>query len=1062
MACAVALYSRAGIPAKASREQTPQVTGTANRDGSSIQWQEAEALRAEQRGESSRKAIEKYRTVAELWISAGALEQAARAFRSAGEVYLILGELNHAIDSFQQTLELSRRAKSRTEEARTLNALAYANFLKGDSNAAHANSLTALTISRQIGNKQIEAGALSNLGESLYAFGDLSAALKNQEQASGLWKELRDRRGEAVSQVALAYYSAKLGEPQSAFHHLQQGLEAAEQSGDLYAQVLALNATGSIKAKLGRNQEALDAYATASALAERIGARLFLASVLAGKASVYFWLGDARRALEYDEQSIAIFKEINANWGVAEITLDLGRVHNGLGNHQKSLEYLQEALKLFRELGMRRLEARTFRELGLVHLSLGELNQAHESFEQAVNLTRDGQDPAYEANALNLIGKVYEDMKQPERALEYYQSALPLTRIAGHPAGEADTLYNIARIERDQGKLTTAEQKLKTAIALDESIRMNVSSPDLRASYFATVRATYELYVDVLMLQHKQSPKEGFDGRAFAVSEKARARSFLESLQEGQADVREGVDATLLERERSLNEALNAKADRHMRLLATKDTVEADRVKKEIDDLTVEYATVRDQIRTTSPKYSALTSVEPLGLAKVQQQLLNDQSILLEYALGDDRSYVWLVTNGGLSTYELPPRGEIEESAKRLYQHITALQALPTESVEQLTERRRTASGLIPTETAQLSKLVLGPLAGKLGDKRLLVISDGALQYIPFQALNDPDSIGDKPVQMFVKHEIVNEPSASTLAILVKEAKERRVASNSVAVLADPVFEVDDPRVYRASVASTPESNESITVKQALRDVGISADGIQIPRLLASSREADAIMKSAPWGTGLKAVGFEANRQRVLGPELSEYRVVHFATHGLMNNEHPELSGIVLSLFDQQGHSQDGFLRLHDIYNLHLPADLVVLSACSTGLGKDVRGEGLIGLTRGFMYAGASGVVASLWKVDDEATAELMQRFYEGLFQKRLTPAAALRFAQLSMSQQKAWQSPYYWAGFVIQGRYDQQVSGNAWSYRTSKRVITFSGIVVAVLVGLFLLLVLHRRRRII
>jgi CHAT domain-containing protein len=292
---------------------------------------------------------------------------------------------------------------------------------------------------------------------------------------------------------------------------------------------------------------------------------------------------------------------------------------------------------------------------------------------------------------------------------------------------------------------------------------------------------------------------------------------------------------------------------------------------------------------------------------------------------------------------------------------------------------------------------------------------------------------------------------------LLQEAKQRTAASNSVAILADPVFEVDDPRVTRASHESTPESAESLRVKQALRDIGISVDGVQIPRLLASSEEAEAIMDSAPWGTGLKAVGFGANRQRVLGPELANYRVVHFATHGMINNEHPELSGIVLSLFDQDGRSQDGFLRLHDIYNLHLPADLVVLSACSTGLGKDVRGEGLISLTRGFMYAGASGVVASLWKVDDQATAHLMKLFYEGMFQKGLTPVAALREAQLEMSHQKPWQSPFYWAGFVIQGRYDEQVKGSQFSYHTPKRIAVLVLLVVAVI--LVAILIIRRRR---
>jgi CHAT domain-containing protein len=234
---------------------------------------------------------------------------------------------------------------------------------------------------------------------------------------------------------------------------------------------------------------------------------------------------------------------------------------------------------------------------------------------------------------------------------------------------------------------------------------------------------------------------------------------------------------------------------------------------------------------------------------------------------------------------------------------------------------------------------------------------------------------------------------------------------------------------------------------RALRDVSFLGDESHIPRLLASRDEAKAIMSVTPWRSGFEAMDFEASRAMVMKADLSDYRILHFATHSLLNNEHPELSGIVLSLFDQKGQPQDGFLRLHDIYNLKLPVELVVLSACNTGLGKDVKGEGLIGLTRGFMYAGASSVVASLWKVDDEATAELMRLFYGYMLRDGLSPAAALRKAQVTMSQQKRWQSPYYWAGFVIQGQYIQNERANHFKQST---LALLAGLAAAIVLATF------------
>jgi CHAT domain-containing protein len=398
----------------------------------------------------------------------------------------------------------------------------------------------------------------------------------------------------------------------------------------------------------------------------------------------------------------------------------------------------------------------------------------------------------------------------------------------------------------------------------------------------------------------------------------------------------------------------------------------------------------------------------------VQKRLLDDDTVLLEYVLGDERSYVWVVTRNSLFSYELAPRQEIETSARKLHELIASRQMIYGESVAARSERQAQADAQIPTQTDLLSKLIIGPLAGVLEKKRLLVVADGALQYVPFQMLTAPET----GAYLLQKYEIVNLPSASTLALLQSVAANRKPASKSVAVLADPVFEADDPRVTANVKRLQPRRSNDVQL--ALRDAGITPDGGQIPRLLASGAEANGIIAAAPWYAGFKAVGFDANREIVFGPQLSDYRIIHFATHGLINSERPELSGIVLSLFDSEGRPQNGFLRLHDIYNLHLPADLVVLSACSTGLGKDVRGEGLIGLTRGFMYAGASGVIASLWKVDDDATAELMKHFYEALFHEGMAPAAALRHAQLTLSQNKRWQSPYYWAGFVIQGQYTE------------------------------------------
>jgi len=292
-----------------------------------------------------------------------------------------------------------------------------------------------------------------------------------------------------------------------------------------------------------------------------------------------------------------------------------------------------------------------------------------------------------------------------------------------------------------------------------------------------------------------------------------------------------------------------------------------------------------------------------------------------------------------------------------------------------------------------LSRILLGPAATEIGGKRrLLIVCGGALQYVPFGALPDPVA----RVPLIANHEIVSLPSASVLAILRRELAQRSKPTSRVAILADPVYDSTDPRVAPLKTKTTPP---------------------EFTRLRFSRQEGEEILALAPRKSSL-ALDYAANRALVESGSFARYGYIHFATRAVIDSDHPELSGIVLSLVDRRGRAENGFLRMLDIYNLKLNADLVTLSACRTALGKDIAGEGLVGLTRGFLYAGASRVVATLWSVEDKATAEMMRRFYSGIFKDKLSPASALRAAQLAMWHDKQWRSPYYWAAFTLQGEW--------------------------------------------
>jgi CHAT domain-containing protein len=397
-----------------------------------------------------------------------------------------------------------------------------------------------------------------------------------------------------------------------------------------------------------------------------------------------------------------------------------------------------------------------------------------------------------------------------------------------------------------------------------------------------------------------------------------------------------------------------------------------------------------------------------LTLSQIQAEIQGDDAVLLEYALGKEHSYLWVVDEAGITSYE------ISSSTTRLSQLAnnfrTSLLArgirVPEETASHYMERVKQADLRYHHDQQELARALLGPALHSLEKKRVIIVPDGFLQYVPFVALVPPDN----------HRELVSLPSASTLRALRDAARRRPPPAAKVAVFADPVFEADDERLLARGSSSPRKPSKPEDLSKVSRDVFGST---YIPRLGESHSEAQAIVDTFGQKNVFRAEGFDANLETALRI-LGLYRLIHFATHGLLDTRYPGRSGLVLSLINNRGKAQDGYLRLKDIYQLKLSADLVVLSACESALGKDLESEGMIGLTRAFLYAGSQRVVSSLWKVDDEATAELMKHFYRRLH-KGASPGLALRGAQSDLAtnpKNPEWKLPYYWAAFVLQGEY--------------------------------------------
>ncbi|MBD0343363.1 MAG: CHAT domain-containing protein [Coleofasciculus sp. Co-bin14] len=696
-------------------------------------------------------------------------------------------------------------------------------------------------------------------------------------------------------------------------------------------------------------------------------------------------------------------------------------------DNQIMLDLINEMLPLWQSFGEVSKEVSWVKPFllnwqGDTYFRLGRNQQALESYHQALQLWLSinntsftvGQD-FMKADTLTSLGKVYTALGKPQDALNFYHQALPIWLRLKSVIQETETRYGIAKVKWELGNFSEAQSQIETAIEKLENnppkitnlvsgsgflsaeydynygfkqnnlkFGLGLSSNPLGitskastltseqtcanpAGYFACKQKYFDLYINLLMQLHQQQPYRGYDVLAFEASERARSRN-LQVFQTNRDVLGEGLNGGQM-----LTDANGSR----------KGGLQIDR---------------------------------PARLVEIQRQVLDNNTLLLEYFLGEKNSYLWVVSaNAPIQTYLLPGRSEIEDVAREFYDILTR----PSGRIRPMTTA---------TVGKKLSEMLLSPVAAQLAQKRLLVVGDGILQYIPFSALPDP-APDTRPSSTFlkgefasymqpllVKHEIINLPSASTLVSIRKNRSHRSSPSKELAILAAPVFNYEDKRLAQQLTKTGQTTNGT---GEVFRNTTLSEVETLYAPLPGTEQEVERIFEFIPPDKRAKFLGFEANHQIALSSELNRYRIIHFATHGIFNSKSPQRSGVILSAINEKGELQRGLLSPSDAINMQLSAaDLVVLSGCRTGLGEEVRRESLVGLTEGLMSAGAERVVVSLWSVQDDATAELMARFYEGMYKKKLPPAQALREAQRSMWEEPRWQTPYYWAAFTIQGEW--------------------------------------------
>lgn len=1012
--------------------------------------EKARTLRSEWRESSLRDAILEYGEVQRQSKATGDYEQAAQAAKNSGDVYFFLGDYRNALEQYKEARSFWKLTYNRSAEMQALNLVGYVHVYLGKTEIALKLASRGLSYFRSSGSNDLGLAEAENCaGEANSSLGRLRKSIEHFERALALWTAANDKSGQALATLNIAYSHSDLGDIQKAQNLFTQSLSIYKELGDKRGEARALTGLGSIHSFLGEKQAALDKHLQAMNLLRTIGDHAGEAIALNNIGQAYEDLNNLPTALDNYKQALKLNQELGNVEYESATRYYIGRTYNSLGNKQTALQFFTECETLSKQVGQLRVRAYALSAISAIKSSAGQRTEAVAQLQQAVRLYRDIGDRRGQAVALSELGNIHRAMGWNRKALTYHKRARALYHAAGNRHGEATALYDMAFVERALSNFKPALSYVKESNELIEILRSQIISPELRASYYASVHKHAELYIDLLMrLGSLQGDKQA-QANAFEISEHTHSRSLLEILGQAAAQIKQGVNPTLLEQERVLQQKLNAKALYHMRVLENSaEPGELETVARDLRELTTSYRELQTQIKQQSPRYANLVQPQPLKLEQIQAEL-SDDTILLQYSLGTDRSYLWAVTKDLLTAYELPARDVVENLVKSVCQSLVARQTIEASDLNAYSNQVAGADQQYWKQAAQLSEMLLGPVVDRIQGKTILLVADGALHYLPFEALpelGERDQSSPEPIPLIIDHEIVNLPSASILATIRQNLRVDSPQDKLIAILADPVFSPSDPRVNGSSSASLQQDS-------LLRGKGL------LTRLPATKQEAEAIMAIVPGGTSMMATGFDADRSVVLSAELGKYKVLHLATHGMVDVENPEMSGIMFSLVDEEGKTKEGFVQLHDIYNLNLSnTRLVVLSACETGLGKNVRGEGLVGLSRGFIYAGASTVIASLWKVDDSATSQLMTQFYKGMLEDRLTPSAALRRAKVNMWRQPRYRAPFYWAAFVLQGEYKEKVAvPTATQFPFRKAMFAIPLLIV---VGVLILLAVRRRAR--
>jgi CHAT domain-containing protein/tetratricopeptide (TPR) repeat protein len=993
-------------------------------------FQKAEKQKSEWTTEAIKSAIVNYQEAGRIWLENSRWRNAALADLQIGKLYFNFGDYPQALTFFERGRSSAKTSADKTIELEILCRIAEIHILTGQSAGAE---LDLKQVEYEI--PQIPFDRLQNYLTAILnnRQGDLSAVKGELENARSafrksleVWRGNPDRLVQANSFLNLGYLNFDSGETLIAEQNFNDALKRSVDLGDLRGKAQTLTAQAHLYSLFNQSQKALVLHLQAQEIFHRIGDRQGEAVALNGAGNIYEFSGLTVDAANSYQKAFKINEELANPVFMATTGYALARVYRLQKKFDEARTFYDKSLALTKKLKMKRIETYILNDLAEIETELGNLDLALGKFKKALVFYDEIKDLRGKSRILVRIGNVYRRQNKIEPALRSFQKAIQINNLTKDSLGLSDCYFFISEIEKERGRLPEALSLIEKSIELAGELDARMLSSTLTIAKQSSVYEKIQLRIEIIMELSRDPAQSYRIGEGLETVEQSRSRTLLEILENSRVEPQFDVGTPFFKQLKALENKIAQKIENQLALetnSAPREKLAA--IEQELDDLRQEYEKIRTQIGEESNNFSRIFNAPQVSLSDIQSEL-EPNTVYLSYFLGKNKSYLWVVNKTEVKAIELEKQETLERAASEFYLILTARRKNMGETASEHRKRFINAANDFCQKGINLYQLLLEKARPEITGKRLLVSLDGALQYIPLEALpfsskNSgavPDcsylneSLDYQP--LLLSNEVSYTPSFGILRSLraVGQTTSAEASSPAFAIWADPVYEAEDSRL-REKIDEPPREVENTPLE---------TPELYVQTLSSTLDESEKITRLWDTKRVQKFTGFEVNRSDFTKRNLQNYRFLHIATHGFFNTLRPQHSGLIFSQFDERGQRIGGVVALQDIFRLRLNADSVVLSSCESGLGEKFSGEGLMGLKYAFFVAGAKSITVSSWKVDDSATVALMESFYRNLLEDGVPTTTALTNAKIEIFQQKGREDPFFWATFTLHGEYRNSV----------------------------------------